>query len=121
MVRLAAGLARTRSEGRDLKQDLEDHDHRLRSLEVLTWELINTFSHELRTPLGVLKAYVSMLEDGSIDQERNSAVVAILSHKLDEINVMIEGPSLITPSEPSMQSDHPRLLRAVRKPRGQPG
>jgi hypothetical protein len=32
-----------------------------------------------------------MLEDGTIDRERSTAVVSTLSHKLEEINVLIEG------------------------------
>jgi len=120
MVGLASGLARTRSEGRDLKQDLEDHDRRLRSLQALTSEWINTFSHELRTPLGVLRGYVSMLEDGTIDRERSSAVVSTLSHKLEEINVLIEG-GLIDYAERAVDAIRPRdIARGGRDSAGLP-
>jgi membrane protein DedA with SNARE-associated domain len=91
MVAIAASLARARNEGRDLKSDLEDHDRRLRSLQKVTLELINTFSHELRTPLGVMRGYVSMLEDGSLTPDRYPAVGLILSRKLEEMNDLIEG------------------------------
>ena len=91
MVALAASLGRARNERRDLRYDLEDHDRRLRSLQKITLELINTFSHELRTPLGVARGYVSMLEDGSLTPDRYPAVSSILSRKLEEINDLIEG------------------------------
>jgi len=90
MVGLAANLGLARSEGHELKGDLEDHDRRLRFLEAITLDMINTLSHELRTPLGVVRGYVSMLEDGTIDSGRYPTVSPILSQKLREINDLIE-------------------------------
>jgi len=90
LVILAANLSYARSEGRELKDHLEDYDRRLQSIEKVTLELISSFSHELRTPLGVARGYVSLLEDGDIDTAQHHAVASILSRKLLEINDLIE-------------------------------
>jgi membrane protein DedA with SNARE-associated domain len=90
LVILAANLGYARSEGRELKDDLEEHDRRLQSLEEVTFELINSFSHELRTPLSVARGYVSLLVDGDIDAAQHLAVASILAKKLQEINDLID-------------------------------
>ena len=90
LIILAANLSHARSEGRELKGDLEEHDRRLRSLEKITSELINSFAHEMRTPLGVARGYVSLLEDGDIDVSEHRVVASIISKKLEEISDLTE-------------------------------
>lgn len=91
LVSLGSRLASAAIERAQMHLALQERDQRLRALEKLTSDLINLLSHELRTPLGVLRGYISMLSDGSIQLDSNPDVVLVLSAKVEELNSLIEG------------------------------
>jgi signal transduction histidine kinase len=65
-------------------------DHSLQ-LEQLKADFLELASHELRGPLGVVRGYVSMMEDGTLGPvgERVDPVLPVLRTKLDEMNRLI--------------------------------
>lgn len=59
-------------------------------LEKLKTNFLKLASHELRGPLGILRGYVSMMEDGSLDPDEVAPVLPVLRAKLDEMNRLID-------------------------------
>src|SRR6202022_4349729 len=64
---------------------------RLAAVERTKSQFLNLASHELRSPLGVINGYLSMLEQGSLGQLKESGVRAIevLKAKALEMNMLI--------------------------------
>lgn len=65
---------------------------RLAALEQAKSDFLRLASHELRGPLGVVRGYVSMLEDGTLGDLPRSArdVMPILTAKLRALNLMVD-------------------------------
>ncbi|TMC08571.1 MAG: GAF domain-containing sensor histidine kinase [Chloroflexi bacterium] len=55
-------------------------------------EFLNMAAHELRTPLAVVRGYLSMMADGTLDvsDTTRQSVVGVLCQKTDELSAMIE-------------------------------
>jgi len=64
---------------------------RLAALEKTKTQFLNLASHELRSPLGVINGYLSMLEQGSLGQLKESGVraVEVLKAKTLELNLLV--------------------------------
>ncbi|HEY4845368.1 MAG TPA: HAMP domain-containing sensor histidine kinase [Candidatus Dormibacteraeota bacterium] len=64
---------------------------RLAALEKTKTQFLNLASHELRSPLGVINGYLSMLEQGSLGQLKDSGqrAVEVLKAKTLELNVLV--------------------------------
>jgi signal transduction histidine kinase len=64
---------------------------RLAALEKTKSQFLNLASHELRSPLGVINGYLSMLEQGSLGQLKESGLraVEVLKAKTAELNVLV--------------------------------
>lgn len=64
---------------------------RMAALEKTKSQFLNLASHELRSPLGVINGYLSMLEQGSLGQLKDSGVRAIevLKAKALEMNMLV--------------------------------
>jgi len=60
-------------------------------LEQLKADFLNLASHELRGPLGLVRGYVSMMEDGTLGPvgEHVGPVLPLLRAKLDEMNRLV--------------------------------
>ncbi len=60
-------------------------------LEQLKTDFLKLASHELRAPLGVVRGYISMMEDGTLAPvgEHVEPVLPLLRAKLDEMNRLI--------------------------------
>jgi signal transduction histidine kinase len=61
-------------------------------LEQLKTDFLKLASHELRGPLGVVRGYVSMMEDGTLEPvgEGVAPVLPVLRAKLDEMSQLID-------------------------------
>ncbi|HSR24326.1 MAG TPA: ATP-binding protein [Candidatus Eisenbacteria bacterium] len=61
-------------------------------LEHLKADFLNLASHELRGPLGVVRGYISMMEDGTLAPvgEHVEQVLPLIRAKLDEMNQLID-------------------------------
>ncbi|HEY7199028.1 MAG TPA: GAF domain-containing protein [Candidatus Dormibacteraeota bacterium] len=55
-------------------------------------EFLNMAAHELRTPLAVVRGYLSMMADGTLDvpEPTRRNVVVLLCQKMDELSAMVE-------------------------------
>jgi signal transduction histidine kinase len=64
---------------------------RLAELEKTKSQFLNLASHELRSPLGVINGYLSMLEQGSLGQLKESGIraVEVLKAKALEMNLLV--------------------------------
>jgi signal transduction histidine kinase len=61
-------------------------------LEKVKADFLKVASHELRGPLAVLKGYVSMLSDGSIqpDHPATPRILEVITDKLEEVSDLVE-------------------------------
>jgi PAS domain S-box-containing protein len=83
-----AALAELRErEAASLRQQIEQS----MELEQLKTDFLKLASHELRGPLGVVRGYISMMEDGTLEpvEENIAPVLPLLRAKLDEMNRLI--------------------------------
>jgi signal transduction histidine kinase len=64
---------------------------RLAALEKTKTQFLNLASHELRSPLGVINGYLSMLEQGSLGELKESGLraVEVLKAKTGELNMLV--------------------------------
>jgi len=69
---------------------LRAYGQRMAELEQVKTEFLNLASHELRSPLTVVRGYLSMLEDGTLDLEQMSAVTPVVSAKLAQMDLLIK-------------------------------
>jgi signal transduction histidine kinase len=74
-------------EAAGLRQQIEQS----MQLEQLKTDFLKLASHELRGPLGVVRGYISMMEDGTLAPvgEQVGPVLPLLRAKLDEMNRLI--------------------------------
>lgn len=82
-----AAAAIHESEAAGLRRQIEQHIE----LERQKTDFLKLASHELRGPLGVVRGYVSMMEDGTLGPvgEQAQPVLPMLRAKLDEMNRLI--------------------------------
>jgi signal transduction histidine kinase len=82
-----------------------------RSLGRAKSEFLNMAAHELRTPLAVVRGYLSMMADGTLDvpDTTRSTVVNVLCQKTDELSVMVD--QILTAAQ--LQAGHVELKREV--------
>ncbi|MEA2682403.1 MAG: hypothetical protein QOK05_731 [Chloroflexota bacterium] len=81
-----AGLAIGNAEHFQL---MRQHAERSAELERAKSEFLKLASHELRGPLGVLRGYLSMMTEGSMDMEQVMHIAPMLSTKLSQINDLV--------------------------------
>jgi signal transduction histidine kinase len=83
----AAVAALREREAASLRQQIEQSTQ----LEQLKTDFLKLASHELRGPLGVVRGYISMMEDGTLAPvgEHVGPVLPLLRAKLDEMNRLI--------------------------------
>jgi len=81
-----AGLAIGNAEHFQL---MRRHAERAAELEHAKSEFLKLASHELRGPLGVLRGYLSMITDGSLDNEGIQDVAPLLAAKLTQMNDLV--------------------------------
>lgn len=68
---------------------LREHAERMAALEKAKSEFLQLASHELRSPIGVLRGYLSMLQDGSIGADSLPKVLPMLLGKTQQMNLLI--------------------------------
>jgi signal transduction histidine kinase len=71
-------------------QALRQTAERSQQLETLKGEFLNVAAHELRSPLGIVKGYVSMLEEGSVSTSKLQDIYALLGGKANEMTRLID-------------------------------
>jgi PAS domain S-box-containing protein len=70
-------------------QLMRQHAERSAELERAKSEFLKLASHELRGPLGVLRGYLSMMTEGTLDADQVQHVAPLLSTKLTQINDLV--------------------------------
>ena len=89
-----AGLAIGNAEALRLERDrtlaASEHAERMASVERIKSEFLRLASHELRGPLGVLGGYISMVEDGSLNESQLRQVLPVLSGKVLEMHRLVD-------------------------------
>ena len=68
---------------------LREHAERMAALDQAKSEFLQLASHELRSPMGVLRGYLSMLEDGSLGAGDLPRILPMLLAKTQQINLLI--------------------------------
>lgn len=68
---------------------LREHGDRMAALDRAKSEFLQLASHELRSPIGVLRGYLSMLQDGSLGPGDLPRVLPMLLGKTQQINLLI--------------------------------
>jgi signal transduction histidine kinase len=68
---------------------LREHGERMAALEKTKSEFLQLASHELRSPIGVVRGYLSMLEDGTLGPGDLPRVLPILSAKIQQVNLLM--------------------------------
>ena len=89
-----AGLAIGNAESLRLERErvlaAEEHAERMAAVERVKSEFLRLASHELRGPLAVLGGYLSMIEDGSVDQDEFLRILPVLSTKVADMNRLVD-------------------------------
>jgi signal transduction histidine kinase len=67
----------------------DDRAVRMGELAKVRGDSLNLAAHELRGPLGIMRGYVSMIEDGTLPAERLPELVPVLSAKLRQMEVLV--------------------------------
>lgn len=77
---------------REHARRFREHAERVEELERTKSNFLNLVSHELRTPLGILKGYLSMLEDGTLGQlpPRVVGTLPTLERSVAEMSALVE-------------------------------
>lgn len=71
-------------------QALRQTAERSQQLETLKGEFLNVAAHELRSPLGIVRGYVSMLEEGSVSSGKLQEIYELLGGKANEMAQLID-------------------------------
>ena len=89
---LAIGNAQALTLERNRSQQLREHGERMAALDKAKGDFLRLASHELRTPLGVIKGYISMLEEGSLGGLPDTAIAVMptLLTKVAEMHLLID-------------------------------
>lgn len=92
LARLAAAFVLRAIAGERLLERVRADRARIAALEGAKSEFLRLASHELRGPVGVVRGYVSMLEDGTLGVLPDSAqsVLPILLSRLKSIGLMVD-------------------------------
>jgi signal transduction histidine kinase len=71
---------------------LREYAERVAELEKVKSNVLNLAAHELRGPLGVIRGYLSLLRDGSIqDADMIRRILPVLDAKADEMSALVDG------------------------------
>ena len=70
-------------------EQLREHADRMAALEKAKSEFLQLASHELRSPIGVVRGYLSMLQDGSLGPTDLPKVLPMLMAKTQQMNLLI--------------------------------
>ncbi|HEV3123232.1 MAG TPA: HAMP domain-containing sensor histidine kinase [Candidatus Dormibacteraeota bacterium] len=94
-IALLVGIQQQRTERRYAKEYLREREHRERmaALEHVKSQFLNLASHELRGPLGLIRGYVSMIEEGSfgpLDATDMTRAAPVLTAKVSEMALLID-------------------------------
>ena len=115
-----AGLAIGNAESLRLEREraiaAREHGERMAAVERVKSEFLRLASHELRGPLGVLGGYISMLEDGSLDDEQMHRVLPVLGGKVVEMNRLVDQmleTARLEEGKLSLDLEHVELGRAL--------
>lgn len=68
---------------------LREHAERMAALDRAKSDFLQLASHELRSPIGVLRGYLSMLQDGSLGVGDLPRILPMLLAKTQQINLLI--------------------------------
>jgi signal transduction histidine kinase len=68
---------------------LREHAERMAALDKAKSEFLQLASHELRSPIGVLRGYLSLLQDGSVATDDLPRILPILMAKTQQMNLVI--------------------------------
>jgi signal transduction histidine kinase len=68
---------------------LREHGERMVALEKAKSEFLQLASHELRSPIGVIRGYLSMLQDGSLGADDLPRILPTLMGKTQQMNLVI--------------------------------
>ena len=93
---------------------------RLAALDKMKTQFLNLASHELRSPLAVINGYLSMLEQGSFGQLKDSGLRAleVLKAKTLEMNLLVAqllDAARLEDGQLSLKRDHLDLRRLARE------
>ncbi|HXM53845.1 MAG TPA: ATP-binding protein [Candidatus Dormibacteraeota bacterium] len=69
---------------------LREHAEQLMRLEKAKGDFLNLASHELRGPLAVLKGYVSMFQDRTLQPDELPDVLPVLTGKVQEMELLVQ-------------------------------
>lgn len=77
---------------REHARRFREHAERVQALERTKSNFLNLVSHELRTPLGILKGYLSMIEDGTLGRvpPRLAGTIPTLHRSVGEMSTLVE-------------------------------
>lgn len=100
VLQVAAGVAALASQQRDIararlarqteeSRGLRDVAARMTELEELKRHILNLAAHELRGPLAVVRGYISMVADGSLDATGLRRILPILVGKTAQMDGLI--------------------------------
>jgi signal transduction histidine kinase len=92
---LLVGIQQRRTERRYANEYMREREHRDRmaALEQVKAQFLNLASHELRGPLGLIRGYVSMIEEGSfgaLTATDMTRAAPVLSAKVNEMALLID-------------------------------
>lgn len=87
--RKAAEERRALEQRREATQ-LREHAERMQQLEKTKSDFLNLASHELRGPLAIVKGYLSMFEDGTLQPEELFEVLPTLTRKVQRIEILVQ-------------------------------
>ena len=71
-------------------EKLREDARRLGQLERTKSEFLNVASHELRGPIAVLRGYLSMLDDGTLDLGELPKIMPVMSGKLQQMELLVQ-------------------------------
>jgi signal transduction histidine kinase len=95
------------------KRRLQEHAQRMGDLDQQKSEFLRLASHELRAPIGIVRGYLSMMEDGSFGEMPPAALAAIptMTSRLAQMNLMVQQLLNAARLEDSKLVNQPRQLR----------
>jgi PAS domain S-box-containing protein len=90
MTEHKAAEERRLEEERTESRRLREHGDQMAQLEKLKSDFLNLASHELRGPLAVVKGYVSMFEDHTMEPDELPSILPLLGAKIQEIELLVQ-------------------------------
>ena len=86
---LRAAEERIRALGEDEAGRLREHVDRMTALEQVKSDFLKLASHELRTPLALVKGYLEMVADGSLDRPAFEGTIPVIQGRVEQMNRVI--------------------------------